>query len=128
MAMQPPPGSGQPSVGGFTINPPSVLIFGNPQLYDIAALAKLGQCSTTPSTTMGAVFIEVRDAHIRQTTQTLGMGTAECPAPGWIHIHHLSGVAADMARPAQLSPALAGVRACGRARIRLSTCWTLVLV
>ncbi|CAK0786336.1 hypothetical protein CVIRNUC_009549 [Coccomyxa viridis] len=55
----PPPGSGQPSVGGFTINPPSVLIFGNPQLYDIAALAKLGQCSTTPSTTMGAVFIEV---------------------------------------------------------------------
>ena len=48
-------------MGGFTINPPSVLIFGNPQLYDVAALAKLGQCSTSPSTTMGAVFIEVRD-------------------------------------------------------------------
>lgn len=65
MDMQPPPNSGAPSVGGFTINPPSVLIFGNPQLYDVAALAKLGQCSTNPSTSMGAVFIEVRDAHIR---------------------------------------------------------------
>ena len=69
MDMQPPPGSGQPSVGGFTINPPSVLIFGNPQLYDIAALSKLGQCSTNPSTTMGAVFIEVRDVHIGQLAQ-----------------------------------------------------------
>ena len=36
-----------------------MLIFGNPSLYDISALSKLGQCSTTPSTDAGTIFIEV---------------------------------------------------------------------
>ena len=57
--MQGPPGSNAKPIGGFTIQPPSVLIFGNPSLYDISALSKLGQCSTTPSTDAGTIFIEV---------------------------------------------------------------------
>ena len=46
-------------MGGFTIHPPSVLIFGNPSLYDVAALAKLGQCGSNPSSEAGNIFIEV---------------------------------------------------------------------
>lgn len=57
--MQGPPGSSTPAVGGFTIHPPSVLIFGNPSLYDVAALSKLGQCSSNPSGEAGNIFIEV---------------------------------------------------------------------
>ena len=60
MAMQGPPGTKGPAVGGFTIQPPSVLIFGNPSLYDIAALSKLGQCSSNPSSDGGSIFIEVQ--------------------------------------------------------------------
>ena len=57
--MQGPPGSSAPAVGGFTIHPPSVLIFGNPSLYDVAALARLGQCGSNPSSEAGNIFIEV---------------------------------------------------------------------
>ena len=61
MLVQGPPGSNAKAVGGFTIQPPSVLIFGNPSLYDIAALSKLGQCGANPSTESGSIFIEVRN-------------------------------------------------------------------
>ena len=57
--MQGPPGSTQPAVKSFTIRPPSVLIFGNPSLYDVAALSKLGQCGSNPSSEAGDIFIEV---------------------------------------------------------------------
>ena len=57
--MQGPPGSSTPATGGFTIHPPSVLIFGNPSLHDVAALSRLGQCGSNPSSEAGNIFIEV---------------------------------------------------------------------
>lgn len=64
MCMQGPPGSSAPAFGGFTIHPPSVLIFGNPSLYDVAALSKLGQCGSNPSSEAGNIFIEVRSSDL----------------------------------------------------------------
>ena len=58
--MQGPPGTGATVLPGLSITPPSVLIFGNPQLYDVAALAKLGRCSANPTATSDPIFIEVR--------------------------------------------------------------------
>ena len=58
--MQGPPGTGTTVLPGLSITPPSVLIFGNPQLYDVAALAKLGQCSSNPTSTADPIFIEAR--------------------------------------------------------------------
>ncbi|KAK9918030.1 hypothetical protein WJX75_000687 [Coccomyxa subellipsoidea] len=54
-----PPGSNGPTLPGFSITPPAVLIFGNGQLYDVSALAKLGRCSSNPTATADPIFIEV---------------------------------------------------------------------
>jgi hypothetical protein len=47
---------------GLALTPPAVLIYNNPSLYDIAALAQLGRCSTNPTSTSDPIFIEVRCA------------------------------------------------------------------
>ncbi|CAL8464142.1 g3677 [Coccomyxa elongata] len=54
-----PPGSNGPTLPGLSITPPSVLIFGNKQLSDISAIAKLGRCSSNPTSTSDPIFIEV---------------------------------------------------------------------
>lgn len=58
--MQAPPGFNGPTLPGFSITPPAVLIFGNGQLYNVSALAKLGRCSSNPTATADPIFIEVR--------------------------------------------------------------------
>ncbi|EIE24891.1 hypothetical protein COCSUDRAFT_65584 [Coccomyxa subellipsoidea C-169] len=58
-ALPAPPGSNGPTLPGFSITPPSVLIFGNSQLSDVSALAKLGRCSSNPTSTSDPIFIEV---------------------------------------------------------------------
>ena len=63
--LQGPPGTNSLALPAFAITPPAVLIFGNPALFDVAALAKLGRCSSNPTATSDPIFIEVTNLPLR---------------------------------------------------------------